>query len=322
MKSVVKYFAAGVAIVIALLLLWGMAIEPYIVDTEQYTVEIPGLPGAWEGKQLAFIADLQVGMWLDNTSAIRRIVSRLVQQRPAAVLIGGDFIYYPDDDRGAEALREALDLLRPLSKASIPTYAVLGNHDYGMPEPSSPVNAQWVAVVRSSLERAGIPVLVNEARPLTPPKDSSAPATDTQQALYLVGIGAHWPGKDRPDIALAEVPATATRVVLMHNPSSFAALPPESAPLAMAGHTHGGQVRIPFTPQWSWLSFVEEDAVHADGWIKDYGEAGNQLYVNRGIGFSVVPIRINCPPELTLFTLQAGASPAHALAAAHESGER
>lgn len=91
---------------------------------------------------------------------------------------------------------------------------------------------------------------------------------------------------------------------MMHNPDTFGRLPPSSAPLAVAGHTHGGQIRIPFTPEWSWITFKSEDEVHADGWIDDYGAPGNRLYVNRGIGFSVVPIRINAPPEITMFTLR------------------
>ncbi len=72
----------------------------------------------------------------------------------------------------------------------------------------------------------------------------------------------------------------------------------------MAGHTHGGQVRIPFLPEWSWLTYAVEDEVHADGWIDGYGAPGNRLYVNRGIGFGTAPIRVNCPPEVTVFTLR------------------
>ena len=89
----------------------------------------------------------------------------------------------------------------------------------------------------------------------------------------------------------------------MHNPDTFATVPTGAAPLAVAGHTHGGQLRIPFTPQWTWLTYLAEDRIHADGWIEDYGRAGNRLYVNRGIGFSQLPLRINCPPEITFFTL-------------------
>lgn len=77
-----------------LLLIWGL-IEPYLIDTEEEVAEIPNLPAAWEGKRIALISDWQVGMWLDNTATIRCIVEQLVKERPALVLISGDFIYRP-----------------------------------------------------------------------------------------------------------------------------------------------------------------------------------------------------------------------------------
>ncbi|MFH7029531.1 MAG: hypothetical protein ACHBN1_30130 [Heteroscytonema crispum UTEX LB 1556] len=120
----------------------------------------------------------------------------------------------------------------------------------------------------------------------------------------MVGIGSHWAKEDKPEVALAQVPNGAPRFVMMHHPDSFAAFPANTAPVAVAGHTHGGQIRLPFTPEWSWLSFTQEDEVDVDGWIDNYGAPGNRLYVNRGIGFSIIPIRINCPPEVTLFTLR------------------
>lgn len=52
------------------------------------------------------------------------------------------------------------------------------------------------------------------------------------------------------------------------------------------------------------MSLVKSHEVQADGWIAGYGQAGNRLYVNRGVGFTYVPVRINCPPELTMFTLR------------------
>lgn len=101
------------------------------------------------------------------------------------------------------------------------------------------------------------------------------------------------------------MPEEAPRFVIMYNPKSFDALPPNTASLVVGGYTQGGQFRVPFTPEWSCLTFIREDEVHADGWIEGYGQSGNRLYVNRGIGFSIVPIRLNCPPEITVFTLRA-----------------
>lgn len=62
---------------------------------------------------------------------------------------------------------------------------------------------------------------------------------------------------------------------------------------------------MPGTLEWSWVAYVEEYDIHVDGWIEGFGPPGDQLYVNRGIGFSTVPLRINCRAEVTLFTLRA-----------------
>lgn len=72
----------------------------------------------------------------------------------------------------------------------------------------------------------------------------------------------------------------------------------------VAAHTHGGRIRVPDTPSWSWIDIVAKGAPHVDGGIEDgYGLAGNRLYVNRGIGFSTVPVRISCRPALTYLRL-------------------
>lgn len=288
-----------------LLLVWGF-VEPRVyLDVEEESARLPNLSSSWEGQQLALISDLQVGLWLDNTGMVRRTVERLIELRPAAVLITGDFICDPEEDPDDE-IEELVTLLRPLTEAKLPTYAVLGNHDYGITqelegregreEREQLPGTEIARRITQALEQIGVQVLENEAVAL--------PAPNGGPPLYLVGIDSDWAERARPELAFAQVPRDAARVVMMHNPRSFEALPPGAAPLAVAGHTHGGQIRIPFTPEWSWLTYFKEGGVHVDGWGDAAGN-GNQLYVNRGIGFSWIPLRINCPPELTLFTLRA-----------------
>ena len=214
------------------------------------------------------------------------------------MLIAGDFVYHPEEGSSKESVKAA-DLVKPLVDAGIPTYAVLGNHDYRMPTKKDPKDAALAAEVQAALEGVGVRVLQNEAVPLV------LAGEDVETPLYLVGIDSHVAAEDNAEAALAQLPEGAPRLALMHHPNSFLLFPAGSAPVAFSGHTHGGQLRLPFTPQWSWMSFSEDDAVHADGWAEAYGEAGNNLYVNRGIGFSVVPLRLNAPPELTLVTLTA-----------------
>jgi len=250
------------------------------------------------------IADWQVGMWLGNTWTVRRSVDLLVEERPEIVLIAGDFVYGPSDDED-EDIRKVREFVRPLTEAGIPTYAVLGNHDYRMAWPDSEPNPQAAERVREALEAAGVRVLKNEAVALETPPDRDPASAEKDEPLHLVGLGARWPDEDRPEAALSQVPDGAPRFIMMHSPSYFGAFPADTAPVAVAGHTHDGQVRLPGTPEWSWVAYVEEDDVHVDGWIEGFGQPGNQLYVNRRIGFSSVPLRINCRPEVTLFTLRA-----------------
>ncbi|HEY9669329.1 MAG TPA: metallophosphoesterase [Coleofasciculaceae cyanobacterium] len=304
-KNSLKYLLFGFLGLLGILLTWGL-IEPYFIDEEHEVAEIPNLPPSWEGKQIAVIADWQVGMWLDNTATIDRIVEELIEERPAAVLIAGDFIYNatPNSDKEID---KVIELVRPLPAAGIPTYAVLGNHDYALKNKNNPPNQELAAKLASALEGVGVEVLKNDAVALKLPKNGNLAKAGTNQELplYLVGIGSLWANNARPDVALAKVPDGAPRFVMMHHPDVFDEFPPNTAPVAVAGHTHGGQIRIPFTPTWSWLTFAKEGEVHADGWVVDeYGAPGNDLYVNRGIGFSGVPIRINCVPEVTYFTLQ------------------
>ena len=298
MKLVGRVFI-GVIALAGITLVWGL-LEPYVIDQTSPEVALPGLPTAWEAQQVAVLADLQVGMWLDNTATVRRMVSRLVDKPPALVLIAGDFIYHPGKN-GSAKIAEAVALLKPLSEANIPTYAVLGNHDYAMPTEKAKEDEAVAGALREALEAAGIQVLQNEAVALTDPdgKEGADP-------LYLVGVGSHVADEDRVQVALKGLPQNAPRLAFMHHPESFKAFPKNAAPFAVAGHTHGGQFRIPFTPSRTWMTFAREDEVHADGWIKGYGASGNTLYINRGIGFSVLPLRLNCPPELTLLRLTRG----------------
>ena len=291
--KILKYSTLGLLGILSILVVWGL-LEPKFIDVEEETAIIPNLPPAWEGKRIGQVSDFQVGMWFDNTGTMRDSIKKLVEEKPAAVLITGDFIYHSLPN-ASEELSKVTQAIQPLIKANIPTYAVLGNHDYS----HKPALPELGEQVKNTLEGIGVKVLQNQAVNI----DSPA-VQGSNQPLYLVGLGAYIAKNSDVNKALAELPNNSPRVVMMHNPASFAAFPPQTAPLAVAGHTHGGQIRLPFTPQWSYLSLIKGEEVYGDAWIKNYGEAGNNLYVNRGIGFSDVPIRINCAPDVTLFTLR------------------
>ncbi|WP_299958730.1 metallophosphoesterase [uncultured Modestobacter sp.] len=280
---------AGLALLAVLVLLigYGALIEPRLVlDEERETVELPGLAAGADPIEVALLADVQIGMWWANTGMVERAAQRAVDADPDVVLLGGDFVYDAGPDVDPE-VATVLDLLDPLLESGIPTYAVLGNHDHA---------SGAVTELTTALEGAGVPVLVNESVPV--------PGTGTDP-LHVVGIGASRPGVADPGQALSGLPADAPRVVLMHNPSAFPDLPADSAPLAVAGHTHCGQIALPGTPEWSYLGLTDEEEVVVDGWApEDHGADGNALFVTCGLGFSVVPVRINAPPQVVFFELR------------------
>lgn len=298
MKSLaqkLKYTTIGIGSAIAALIVWSF-IEPRILNTENEIATIPNLPSPWQGKKIAQISDFQIGLWGDNRGTARKSVTQIIEAKPEVALISGDFIFHPGKDPEAE-ITTAVDIVRPLVDAGIPTYAVLGNHDYGMSSKKAQPNLELANRVKTALENAGITVLENEAVQLRSP--------DSNQPLYLVAVGSLWANRDNVDRALGGVPDGSARITMMHNPDTFEKFPGSTAPFAVAGHTHGGQIRIPGLPQWSWLRFTQKDKVYADGWAKGFGKSGNELYVNPGIGMSIAPIRLFCPPELTFFTLEA-----------------
>ncbi|MGB3790637.1 MAG: metallophosphoesterase [Phormidesmis sp.] len=294
MVKKLKYAAAGLASAIALLAIWGF-IEPRFLNTEKEVAEIPNLPASWEGKQIGQLSDFQIGMWAGNPGTARRSVEQMIEANPAAVLISGDFIYHAEPNP-EEEIEIAVSIVRPLVEAGIPTYAVLGNHDYGMSSKKANPGEQLASSLETELEAAGVVVLENESVAMQLP--------ESDEPLYLVAVDSLWSNDDNVDAALSDVPEGSPRVALMHNPDSFELFPANTAPLAVSGHTHGGQIRLPNSPQWSWLRFTQNDKVYADGWAKGYGKEGNNLYVNIGIGMSIIPIRVFCPPEMTLFTLE------------------
>ena len=285
-------------------LAWGTLVEPRRIDWVEEVALLPGLPGAWMGREVALLADLQLGGRWSNRETVRRAIRGLAARGPAIVLIAGDLIEGGRRDVGHQ-VAEAAELLRPLTDAAIPVFTVLGNHDYLVSSNKQYDEANARHLVEELAGR-GVRALENEALPLDPPRSHGADETGERSgepALYLVGLGPREPFREDWRQAFGALPEDAPRLVLMHYPDSFRELPAGIAPLALAGHTHGGQIRLPFPPRWSLIALLDPDGFYRDGWCSDLGAPGNRLYVNRGLGLSNLPIRIGCPPEVTLFTL-------------------
>ncbi len=130
MKKQVFRILVALATALGLLVGYGVFIEPrMILDEEHAEVRLPHLSAELAGTEIAVLSDLQLGMWFANHGMVERAVDATVKADPDVVLLGGDFVYSSDPSIGKQ-IDTLLELIDPLLKSGIPTYAVLGNHDY------------------------------------------------------------------------------------------------------------------------------------------------------------------------------------------------
>ncbi|QDP40362.1 metallophosphoesterase [Radiobacillus deserti] len=301
MKRHLKRLSMILVFSIVTLTIWGLS-EPYFLKVEKQKAYIPELPSVWEHETIAVLGDFQIGMWLANRKTVEKSIEKVIELQPGAVILLGDFLYHPEINEDG-SIRTVMDVLKPLLSSDIPIFTVLGNHDYGMDNIEDIPNSSIMNDLKKELEKNGVRVLQNETIALQNDSDGVTVGRPSPQSLYLAGIGASWPNNAQPEKVLHQMSDSLPRIVVMHNPDAYEDIPSLLAPLAIAGHTHGSQIEIPLLSTWLYNTVLEDGKVHASGWITDFGQEGNRLYVNRGIGFSNLPIRINCPPELTIFEL-------------------
>lgn len=271
----VSLFAA-----LALSLGWATAVEPGLLRIRSEELSSPHWPQGQPNLRIVFLADLHVGAPHVPLARVDDLVALANKASPDLVLLGGDYIGHVLGARKVpyDAIARSLAALR----ARHGIYAVMGNHDH------------WdgdVGGLKAALEKAGIIVLENEARRIAVPGGH----------LWLVGMGDAFTGRADPVAAFRGVPFASPMaepvLVLAHDPSVFM-LAPQQVALIVAGHTHGGQVRIPLVG-----AVVNASAAplrHSRGVVREHGKL---MYVTAGIGTSILPIRFNCPPEFAILTI-------------------
>ncbi|MGC4072803.1 MAG: phosphodiesterase YaeI [Nibricoccus sp.] len=230
--------------------------------------------------RLLHLSDLHASLEIPLEYVARAIALGLAQ-KPDVICITGDFV------TRREAIPDGYaDVLRALSAAA-PTFATLGNHDGGVWSGLFG-GSSTSAEVRAVLAAAGIPCLHNQAIDLTL----------RGRHLQLVGLGDLWSSECQPQIAFAPLHSKTrhTRVVLSHNPDSKSVLLPHDWDLLLSGHTHGGQIGIPFLAR----HFAP---VQDKRFLSGLHRWENRwLHVSKGVG-CLYGVRFNCRPEVTLITL-------------------
>ncbi|HVB40668.1 MAG TPA: metallophosphoesterase [Terriglobales bacterium] len=234
-------------------------------------LQLPHLPPALEGLRIAHLSDIHYGLFLSSRS-LSRILDLTQAQRPDLIAITGDFV--TQSPAFVEPVSEMLARLR----APLGVWAVLGNHDF----------RSGAERVTRALRQQGIKVLRNQRRLLR----------HGATRFQIAGID---DSRQHPDVAAAlggrgRAPEAPFTLLLAHNPLELEPAARCGVDLVLSGHTHGGQIKLGFAAQ------LYERYLPAG--LLTSGET--QMYVSRGLGKVIVPMRVGAPPELAFLTLHRG----------------
>ena len=271
---------ALIAVGIGFLLLWSFYIEPSSLSYKRYEITLDDWPTSQDGLSVAVIADLHVGAPYMPLERVKTIVRSVNNIKPDLILLAGD---YSIDEIGrviGGTFVKRQPIARELSKlkAKLGVFAVLGNHDW----------YNGADKARQVFEGVGIPVLDDEAIEIK----------DGKNRFWLVGISDYLKGRHDVGKAFRGVPKDASVIVLTHNPDVFPELP-RPVSIGLAGHTHGGQVRLPF------IGSPVVPSSYGQRYIAGHIiENGKHFFVSPGIGTSIIPIRFRMPPEIPIITLR------------------
>jgi len=257
--------------------LLARVLPPARVHLTRYDITLPRLPRHLDGLRVLHLSDLHLHPGSELALQVPELVARVPHDLTCYT---GDFI---NIDKDIPAVAELLARM-PRDED---TYAVLGNHDY-IPF-GRDHGANDAPRLRTVLAAAGITVLTNEARPVL------------GGALYIVGVDDPATYRDDLPRAMADVPPDACALALAHSPDVALRLGSRRPDLILAGHTHGGQIRLPRVGPLMTLSGLPKALAMGLGAYKDV-----PLFVSRGIGYSTLNLRVGTPSEVALLTLRSG----------------
>jgi predicted MPP superfamily phosphohydrolase len=254
--------------------------EPRWVDTIEVDLSFSKLPAVFDGMRILQFSDVHYGFYY-NTVNLSKLIGMINELKPDMIVFTGDFF----DQEVSPYVKECKDALAQLNVAPLGNYAVMGNHDYY----SGYKNSSRVVEV---YEAGGFNVLRNE----------SVKVNYKEKSIQIAGIDDMFYGKPNIHQTFQKADSSLFTIFLAHEPE-FADYDLDfPTDLQLSGHTHGGQIRLPFfgaviTPLGG-KKYV--NGLHTN----DHPNGKRFIYTNKGIGTSHIPVRFLCRPEITVFTLR------------------
>ena len=258
-----------VAVMFAALGWYALIFEPNNIQVEEVAISVDNLPESFEGVKIVHLTDFHSFGFNEKEKRIVEIVNKI---NPDFVFITGDFV-----DTKTKDFDSCAEFWQELSKHyQGRIFGVLGNHDLNSLE--------------KSLERSNINILDNE----------SIKIFQGDEHIYLVGVNDPDTRRDDFEKAMLGARKGIPKILLAHSSDIINDLQiGESPDLILVGHSHGGQVKIPFLVPF-WVP-TENRGKFASGLFQI---DNTYMYVNRGVGTTALPIRFNCPPEIAVIELK------------------
>ncbi len=252
------------------------------VVVERMEIELTRLPSEFDGLTIGHLSDFHYTS-IHDAELIRAAVRATNELNPNIVVLTGDYVTVPIYGSSLSSSRCATPCAQILSELTAPMgiFAILGNHDQCNPQ-----------FITKSLENHGITLLRNYALHVE----------RAGARLWIAGVDDVLEGKPRLDESLRTIARGETTVLLAHEPDFADAVKEYPVDLQLSGHSHGGQIRLPFVG----APYLPKLARKYPRGLRRLGPLS--LYTNRGLGTIVIPVRFNCPPEVTLLTLRSGAA--------------
>jgi predicted MPP superfamily phosphohydrolase len=244
---------------------YGFMYGRHELTLTQAAVPVAGLPPALAGLRVGLLTDVHRSLWVSHDD-VARAVATLMRQTPDLIVLGGDYVTSFD----RHFIHPAADALAALS-APQGVFGILGNHDDDRDMPAA-------------LASNGVQML----------KDARTRLTIRHETVDLIGIR-YWT-KRQLDLASLTRDAAPMTVLLAHDPRRLTEAAALGVPLVLSGHTHGGQVVLPLVGPVAAQKFPVVAGIGR--------RARTTMFVSRGVGTIYVPVRINCPPEVAVLTLQ------------------
>ncbi len=261
----------------------SLLLEPNVPRIVRQDFWLPRWPERMNGFTIALLSDFHYDPYF-SIHPLRAAIPIVNGLRPHLIVLTGDFVSVSLTGNGASAALAAVPCARLLREMTAPhgLWAVLGNHD-AETDPR---------LVTRSLQAESIHVLANQSVAIE--RDGAR--------IWLTGVNDVISGGADLAHALRGVPSDEAVILLAHEPDFADEASRSPIDLQLSGHSHGGQVRLPLLPP---LYLPEMAKKYVLG---SYQVGRLALYTNAGLGTVGIPVRLNCPPEITLLTLRSSAS--------------